>query len=166
MEIEVKIRALMMDPNTGTPIIILKDVNSDVMLPIWVRAYEANAIAEAIEKTAPPRPMTHDLLRNLIIQVGARVERVVVTELRDSTYYAAIELRTDEGASLVLDARPSDAIALALRSDCPIFVEQEVLQTSTRNYSAGEEQSEEDTAARVEDDEWPDVIGDAGDLPM
>lgn len=166
MEIEVKIRALMMDPNTGTPIIILKDVNSDIMLPIWVRAYEANAIAEAIEKTAPPRPMTHDLLRNLIIQVGARVDRVVVTELRDSTYYAAIELRTDEGEALVLDARPSDAIALALRSDCPIFVEQEVLQTSSRNYSAGEEQSEEEMESGREDEEWPDVIGDAGDLPM
>src|SRR5258707_3465275 len=83
MEIEVKIRALMMDPNSGTPIIILKDVQSETMLPIWVGAYEANAIALEIEKIAPPRPMTHDLLRNLIVELGIEVERVVVTSLRD-----------------------------------------------------------------------------------
>ncbi len=93
MEIEVKIRALMMDPNSGTPIIILKDVSSDTILPIWVGTYEANAIALEIEKIAPPRPMTHDLLRNLIIEVGASVERVVVTELRDNTFFAVIETR-------------------------------------------------------------------------
>ena len=83
MEIEVKIRALMMDPNSGTPIIILKDVQSDTMLPIWVGAYEANAIALEIEKIAPPRPMTHDLLRNIITELGVRVERVVVTRLQE-----------------------------------------------------------------------------------
>jgi bifunctional DNase/RNase len=165
MEIEVKIRALMMDPNTGTPLIILKDINSEVMLPIWVRAYEANAIAEAIEKIAPPRPMTHDLLRNLIVQTGASVDRVVVTELRNSTYYAIIELRTPEGELLVLDSRPSDAIALALRSDSPIFVDEDVLQSS-QNSSADETDSEETAEGNAEDDEWPDVIGDAGDLPM
>ena len=91
MEIEVKIRALMMDPNSGTPIIILKDVDSDIMLPIWVGAYEANAIALEIEKIAPPRPMTHDLLRSLIIELGIQVERVVVTSLRDNTFFAVIE---------------------------------------------------------------------------
>ncbi len=165
MEIEVKIRALMMDPNTGTPLIILKDINSEVMLPIWVRAYEANAIAEAIEKIAPPRPMTHDLLRNLIVQTGSSVDRVVVTELRDSTYYAVIELRTPEGDVLVLDSRPSDAIALALRSDCPIFVDEDVLQSS-QNSSSHETHGEENAEANAEEDEWPDIIGDAGDLPM
>ncbi len=82
MEIEVKIRALMMDPNSGTPIIILKDINSETMLPIWVGAYEANAIALEIEKIAPPRPMTHDLLRNLNVELGLKVDRVVVTSLR------------------------------------------------------------------------------------
>ncbi len=97
MEIEVKIRALMMDPNSGTPIIILKDVNSETMLPIWVGAYEANAIALEIEKIAPPRPMTHDLLRNLIIELGMKVERVVVTSLRDNTFYAVIELSSGNG---------------------------------------------------------------------
>ena len=103
MEIEVKIRALMMDPNSGTPIIILKDVQSDTMLPIWVGAYEANAIALEIEKIAPPRPMTHDLLRNLITELGVQVERVVVTSLRDNTFFAVIEMRTSDGDRMVLD---------------------------------------------------------------
>src|ERR1051325_4390095 len=141
MEIEVKIRALMMDPNSGTPIIILKDVNSETMLPIWVGAYEANAIALEIEKIAPQRPMTHDLLRNLIVEMGARVERVVVTELRDNTFYAVIEMSGSDGTPMMLDSRPSDAIALALRADCPIFVDMEVIKAS-RNTVAGGEESE------------------------
>src|ERR1041384_6801478 len=103
MEIEVKIRALMMDPNSGTPIIILKDVNSETMLPIWVGAYEANAIALEIEKIAPPRPMTHDLLRNLIIELGLRVERVVVTSLRENTFYGVIELSSVTGEPMTDD---------------------------------------------------------------
>ena len=103
----------MMDPNSGTPIIILKDVQSDTMLPIWVGAYEANAIALEIEKIAPPRPMTHDLLRNLIVQLGVQVERVVVTSLRDNTFFAVIEMRNSEGNRMVLDSRPSDAIGTA-----------------------------------------------------
>src|ERR671933_2862494 len=106
MEIEVKIRALMMDPNSGTPIIILKDVNSEIMLPIWVGTYEANAIALEIEKIAPQRPLTHDLLRNLIVEMGASVVRVVVTELRDNTFFAVIEMRNSDGAKLLLDSRP------------------------------------------------------------
>ena len=156
MEIEVKIRALMMDPNSGTPIIILKDVNSETMLPIWVGAYEANAIALEIEKIAPPRPMTHDLLRNLIVELGLTVDRVVVTSLRDNTFYAVIEMTAEDGEATRLDSRPSDAIALALRADCPIFVDAEVIQAS-RNSIATDETGEED---------WPDVIGDASDLPM
>src|SRR5207245_225402 len=119
MEIEVKIRALMMDPNSGTPIIILKDVNSETMLPIWVGAYEANAIALEIEKIAPPRPMTHDLLRNLIVELGLRVERVVVTSLRDNTFYAVIELTAETGDSMRLESLPSDSLAIALSPACP-----------------------------------------------
>lgn len=165
MEIEVKIRALMMDPNSGTPIIILKDVNSETMLPIWVGAYEANAIALEIEKVTPQRPMTHDLLRNLIVEMGAQVERVVVTELRDSTFFAVIEMRHGDGTVLMLDARPSDAIALALRSDCPIFVDAEVISAS-RNTVSDEEEAESKETGTDEDEEWPDVIGEAGDLPM
>jgi bifunctional DNase/RNase len=162
MEIEVKIRGLMMDPSSGTPIIILKDVNSETMLPIWVGAYEANAIALEIEKIAPQRPMTHDLLRNLIVEMGVSVERVVVTELRDNTFFAVIEMRNNAGEALMLDARPSDAIALALRADCPIFVNEEVIRASRNTVSSGEEED----AAGVGDEEWPDVIGEAGDLPM
>jgi bifunctional DNase/RNase len=163
MEIEVKIRALMMDPNSGTPIIILKDVNSETMLPIWVGAYEANAIALEIEKIAPPRPMTHDLLRNLIVELGLTVDRVVVTSLRDNTFYAVIEMTGENGDAMRLDSRPSDAIALALRADCPIFVDQEVIQAS-RNSVATDESGESE--GDIGEEEWPDVIGDASDLPM
>jgi bifunctional DNase/RNase len=158
MEIEVKIRALMMDPNSGTPIIILKDVNSETMLPIWVGAYEANAIALEIEKIAPQRPMTHDLLRNLIIEMGAQVERVVVTDLRDNTFFAVIEMSTSDGTTLMLDSRPSDAIALALRADCPIYVDMDVIRASRSTVDTEQEGEYEE--------EWPDVIGEAGDLPM
>lgn len=164
MEIEVKIRALMMDPNSGTPIIILKDINSDTMLPIWVGAYEANAIALEIEKIAPQRPMTHDLLRNLIIEMGARVNRVVVTELRDNTFFAVIEMSTSEGGTMMLDSRPSDAIALALRADCPIFVDMDVIRASRNTVTS--EEGEVGGIVEGEEEDWPDVIGEVGDLPM
>ena len=161
MEIEVKIRGLMMDPSSGTPIIILKDINSETMLPIWVGAYEANAIALEIEKIAPQRPMTHDLLRNLIVEMGAKVERVVVTDLRENTFFAVIEMKNHSGETIQLDSRPSDAIALALRADCPIYVNEEVIRASRSSISGGEEEASEGA-----EDEWPDVIGEAGDLPM
>jgi bifunctional DNase/RNase len=164
MEIEVKIRALMMDPNSGTPIIILKDVNSETMLPIWVGAYEANAIALEIEKIAPQRPMTHDLLRNLIVEMGAQVNRVVVTELRDNTFFAIIEMNTADGTTMMLDSRPSDAIALALRTDCPIFVDMDVVSASRNTVASGPEDATD--VEMDEEEEWPDVIGEVGDLPM
>lgn len=161
MDIEVKIRGLMMDPNSGTPIVILKDVNSEALVPIWVGAYEANAIALEIEKIATQRPMTHDLLRNLIVEMGSRVERIVVTELRDNTFFAVIEIRNSNGDFVLLDSRPSDAIALALRTDSPIYVNESVIQAS---HSLTGEQTNE--VGAEEEDEWPDVIGEAGDLPM
>jgi hypothetical protein len=164
MEIEVKIRALMMDPNSGTPILILKDVNSETMLPIWVGAYEANAIALEIEKIAPQRPMTHDLLRNLIVEMGVQVNRVVVTELRDNTFFAVIEMITVDGTTMMLDSRPSDAIALALRADCPIYVDMDVIRASRNTVSSDE--NEADEGGSIEEEEWPDVIGEVGDLPM
>lgn len=165
MDVEVKIRALMMDPNSGTPIVVLKDVNSEAILPIWVGAFEANAIALEIEKITAQRPLTHDLLRNLIIGLGLTVERVVVTELKESTFFAVIEMRDAGGAPVVLDARPSDAIALALRADCPVFVSEEVFAASARQTPAamGDDEDEESNAGASED-EWPEVIG--GDLPM
>ncbi len=129
MDVEMKIRGLVMDPSTSMPIVILKDLTSDVVLPIWVGLYEANAIALEIEKTTTPRPMTHDLARNLINGLNATVEKVVVNELRNDTFYAVIWLRQD-GETVTLDARPSDAIALALRCDCPIFVSEDVLRVA------------------------------------
>jgi len=164
MEVEMKIRGLMMDPVTNMPIVVLKDAQGTAVLPIWVGIYEANAIALEIEKIAPPRPMTHDLLRNLIVELGLHVDRVVVTELRDNTFFAVIEMQTSEGSPMMLDSRPSDAIALALRADCPIFVDAEVIKAS-RN-AVGTEGEEIEGVEGSEPEEWPDVIGEAGDLPM
>jgi len=120
---------LMMDPVTNMPIVVLKDQGSETVLPIWVGVYEANAIALEIEKITTPRPMTHDLLRNLLVGLETMVRKVVVTELKDDTFFAVIWLER-EGQSISIDSRPSDALALALRMDCPIFVEDEVLKSS------------------------------------
>jgi uncharacterized protein len=163
VEIEMKIRGLMMDPTANTPIVILKDVVSDRMLPIWVGPYEANAIALAIEKTAPLRPMTHDLLRNLIMQLGAVVERVVVTDLIENTFYAVIEMAID-GKRVLLDARPSDAIALALRVDCPIFVNEEVIASSRSTIDGSQLEVSEDDEETELDEEFGDDVIDEGDL--
>jgi bifunctional DNase/RNase len=129
MEVEMKIRGLMMDPVTNMPIVILKDLGSDTVLPIWVGVYEANAIALEIEKVTTPRPMTHDLIKNVLVGLESQVHKVVVTELRDDTFYAVIWLERG-GHIISIDSRPSDALALALRMDCPIFVEDQVLKTS------------------------------------
>lgn len=129
MEVEMKIRGLMVDPVTNMPIVVLKDQGSDTVLPIWVGVPEANAIALEIEKVVTPRPMTHDLLKNLLVGLETSVQKVVVTELRDDTFFAVIWLDR-AGQSISIDSRPSDALALALRVDCPIFVEEEVLKTS------------------------------------
>jgi bifunctional DNase/RNase len=129
MEVEMKIRGLMMDPVTNMPIVVLKDSASDSVLPIWVGIYEANAIALEIEKVSTPRPMTHDLIKNVLVGLDAAVHKVVVTELREDTFYAVIWLER-EGHVISVDSRPSDALALALRVDCPIFVEDEVLKNS------------------------------------
>ena len=129
MEVEMEIRGLMMDPVTNTPIVILKDSSSDTVLPIWVGIYEANAIALEIEKVSTPRPMTHDLIKNVLTGLDAHVHKVVVTELREDTFFAVIWMER-EGRIVSVDSRPSDALALALRVDCPIFVEDEVLKTS------------------------------------
>jgi bifunctional DNase/RNase len=134
MDIEVRIRGLMMDPATNMPIVVLKDIASEMVMPIWVGIFEANAIAIEIEKVAAPRPMTHDLTRNLIRHMNAQLEKVVINELRDETFYAVLWLR-QEGEPMIVDARPSDAIALALRADCPIFVSEKVMQTAKLNTS-------------------------------
>jgi uncharacterized protein len=134
MDIEVRIRGLMMDPATNMPIVVLKDVASDTVMPIWVGIFEANAIAIEIEKVAAPRPMTHDLTRNLMRNLNAELERIVITEIKDDTFYAVLWLRQGTEA-IAIDSRPSDAIALALRADCPIFVAEHVMQSAKLNTS-------------------------------
>ncbi len=129
MEVEMKIRGLMMDPVTNMPIVILRDVQGSTVLPIWVGVYEANAIALEIEKVSTPRPMTHDLIKTLLLGLNAGLRKVVVSELKDDTFYAVIWLDRD-GELISVDSRPSDALALALRLDCPIYVEESVLKSS------------------------------------
>lgn len=143
MEVEMKIRGLMMDPMTNTPIVVLKDVSSDAVLPIWVGVYEANAIAMEIEKVTTPRPFTHDLIKNLLNGLNAHVHKIVVTELRDDTFFAVIWMERD-GKVISIDSRPSDALAVALRVDCPIFVEEEVLKSSKKAGAAAERVSSDD----------------------
>ena len=143
MEIEMKIRGLMMDPSTNMPIVILKDMNGNHVLPIWVGVYEANAIALEIEKVSTPRPMTHDLIKNLLLGLNTSVHKVVVNDLREDTFYALIWLEQD-GQTISIDSRPSDALALALRLDCPIYVEESVLKTSKVSNSAAEKVSSEE----------------------
>jgi bifunctional DNase/RNase len=143
MEVEMKIRGLMMDPVTNMPIVILKDVNGNAVLPIWVGVYEANAIALEIEKVATPRPMTHDLIKNLLVGLNTSVQKVVVSELKEETYYALIWLEQN-GQSISIDSRPSDALALALRLDCPIFVEEDVLKSTKVANMASEKVSNEE----------------------
>ena len=129
MEVEMKIRGLMMDPVTNMPIVILKDTSGDAVLPIWVGIYEANAIALEIEKVSTPRPMTHDLIKNVLVGLDTQVHKVVVTELREDTFYAVIWMER-QGNVISIDSRPSDALALALRVDCPIVVEDGALKNS------------------------------------
>ena len=143
MEIEMKIRGLMMDPVTNMPIVVLKDIKGPAVLPIWVGIYEANAIALEMEKVTTPRPMTHDLIKNLLLGLETRVRKVVVNELRDDTFYAVIWLEQD-GEVITIDSRPSDALALALRVDCPIFVEDEVLKNSKVSSAASDKVDNEE----------------------
>ena len=129
MQVEMTIKGLMVDPITNMPIIILRDKDGQRVLPIWVGIFEANAIALQIESVSMPRPMTHDLLRNVIHDLKADIEKVVVCDLKENTFYALIYLLTN-GESIAIDARPSDAIALALRAKAPIFVEDQVIDNA------------------------------------
>src|SRR5947208_1226298 len=143
MEVEMKIRGLMMDPVTNMPIVILRDLGGSTVLPIWVGVYEANAIALEIEKVSTPRPMTHDLIKSLLLGLGTNLQKVVVSELKDDTFYAVICL--DRGGDLIsVDSRPSDALALALRLDCPIYVEEAVLKTSSKSASVSDKVNNEE----------------------
>jgi bifunctional DNase/RNase len=139
----MKIRGLMMDPMTNMPIVVLKDMSGDAVLPIWVGIYEANAIALEIEKVTTPRPMTHDLIKVLLMGLDTSIKKVVVSELKDDTFYALIWLERD-GRLMSVDSRPSDALALALRHDCPIFVDDKVLQTSKSSTTVSEKVNNEE----------------------
>ncbi|HTC91088.1 MAG TPA: bifunctional nuclease family protein [Bryobacteraceae bacterium] len=150
----MKIRGLMMDPVTNMPIVVLKDLNGNTILPIWVGIYEANAIALEIEKVSTPRPMTHDLIKTLLLGLGTGIRKVVVSELKDDTFYAVIWLDKD-GDLISVDSRPSDALALALRLDCPIYVDESVLKSSKRSSAAADKVSDEEQRRWLEslDDE-------------
>ena len=137
MEIEMKIRGLMMDPMTNLPVVILKEACGNGILPIWVGVHEANAIALEIERVVTPRPMTHDLLKNVLLGLQAHVQKVVVTGIKDETFYAVIWVDRENGL-VSIDSRPSDAFALALRIDCPIYVEEAVLRASKANITSDE----------------------------
>jgi len=143
MEVEMKIRGLTMDPVTQMPIVVLKDVNGNTVLPIWVGIFEANAIALEIEKVSTPRPMTHDLLKTVLMGLEAGIRKIVVSDLKDETFYAVIWLEKN-GELISVDSRPSDALALALRLDCPIYVDDSVLKNSKMTSTVNEKvQSEE-----------------------
>ena len=139
--VPMSIKGLMLDPVSNSPIVVLKDANEKFFLPIWVGIFEANAIALQLESVTTPRPMTHDLLRNMISELDARVTRIVINDLRDSTFFAQIRVVTGE-RTLELDARPSDAIALALRTEAPIFVAQTVLDQAQTISPDGDDQDE------------------------
>jgi bifunctional DNase/RNase len=149
----MKIRGLMMDPVTNMPIVILRDLDGNAVLPIWVGVYEANAIALEIEKVTPARPMTHDLIKNLLMGLGGGVSKVVVSDLQDDTFYAMIWVERN-GEMIAIDSRPSDALAVALRLDCPIFVEDEVL-SSSKNVAAVSDKANSEELRR-----WLENLGD------
>lgn len=142
MLVKMMVRGLALDPITNMPIIILKDAEDRKALPIWVGIFEANAIALELEKIATPRPMTHDLIKNILDHLGATVQQVIINDLRDNTFYAIIEISIN-GNRIAIDSRPSDAIAIALRVSAPIFVDEAVI-SKAKNIDVSDEKEEND----------------------
>ena len=157
MLIEMQIKGLMMDPVTGVPIVILRNADNQRVLPIWVGPVEANAIALQIENVTPPRPMTHDLLKNLLTEFDARVQRVVITALRGNTFYAYLDIDR-QGTRILVDARPSDALAVALRSRAPVFVDDAVLDQAS-SVEVSNEQADRERLQRWLESLDPDDMG-------
>ena len=157
MLIEMQIKGLMMDPVTGVPIVILRNADNQRVLPIWVGPVEANAIALQIENVTPPRPMTHDLLKNLLTEFDARVQRVVITALRGNTFYAYLDIDR-QGTRVLIDARPSDALAVALRSRAPVFVDDSVLDQAS-SVEVSNEQADRERLQRWLESLDPDDMG-------
>jgi len=149
---EMKVSGLVMDPQTNTPILILKDLEEETSLPIWIGLLEATSIATELEKIRFPRPMTHDLIKNCFDHLNITVERIEVSDLRNNTYFALIYLRDNDGVSPI-DARPSDAIAIALRTNAPIFVNEEVLAKSQKADDTLEPIFEEDNKEK-----WAELL--------
>src|SRR5690348_10999033 len=147
----------MIDPISSMPIVILRHADNQRVLPIWVGPVEANAIALQIENVAPPRPMTHDLLRSVLSELGARLARVIITNLRDNTFYAYLELQR-QGETLLVDARPSDAIALSLRMKAPVFVDSRVLDQA-KSVDVTSEQADRERIQRWLESLDPDDLG-------
>jgi bifunctional DNase/RNase len=156
----MEIQGLMMDPDSRTPVIVLKEIDGEAILPIWIGAFEANAIAMSLEGIEPPRPMTHDLLSELLKATGAKVEKVVVSDLSDGTFFASIHLSPAAGGEgLSVDARPSDAIALALRAKAPIFVFDWVIEAA-QSADLAKEALEKDRLQKWLEEVAPDDLGD------
>ena len=152
MEKPVSIHGLAMDPKNNSPILLLKEDGMERALPVWIGVYEANAIATSLAGMESPRPMTHDLLYTTITRAGYGVSKVVITELKDTTFFASIFLTSDMG-DVQLDSRPSDAVALAVRSEAPIFVMEDVLEQSAVDMSNIEED-----ASSSQKDEWLEML--------
>lgn len=157
MLVKMMVRGLALDPITNMPIIILKDVDDRRALPIWVGIFEANAIALELEKIATPRPMTHDLIKNILDQLGASVQQIIINDLRDNTFYAVIEMSI-KGNEIAIDSRPSDAIAIALRVNAPIFVVDEVI-TKAKTIDVSDEKEENDRWREWLENLKPDDFG-------
>lgn len=154
MFIEMKVAGITLDPMTKMPIVILKDTRGDHALPIWIGIAEASAIATQLEKIDLARPMTHDLLRNVLHQLDVNLEKVEVTDLKDNTYFAILYLKAGD-QTLPVDSRPSDAIALALRTESPIFVDEQVLHKS-RHIDA--RKAQEDMVSPEDRDRWSEIL--------
>jgi bifunctional DNase/RNase len=149
---EMKISGLTMDPHTNTPIVVLKDTKSETSLPIWIGLLEATAIATELEQVEFSRPMTHDLIKNLIGHLGVKVDRVEVCDLRDNTFYAWIYLNVNDKETRI-DARPSDALAIALRVNARIFVDEKVIEKSGKLEPAGQAEIKDDEAKK-----WTEIL--------
>lgn len=154
--IEMIVGGLTLDPVTKSPIVILKDRESKLNLPIWIGLLEATAMATELEGIKMARPMTHDLLRNILDELGVEVKSIEISDLRDNTYFAVIHLRVGD-ETLHIDARPSDAISLALRTKSPIFVQKHVLERSSVLQESQEASAATDIS-NVSRDQWADIL--------
>jgi len=141
--VEMKLRGLLVDPNTEAPVVVLREAGGSLYLPIWIGVFEANAIAVAVEGIRTRRPMTHDLLRSTLESLGATLERIEIHSLIDATFYARLRLRTGSGEEVLVDSRPSDALALALRTGCPVWAARAVLDEAVSTSQASEVADEE-----------------------